>query len=358
MTALPWALAAWTGALLGACQIDLAAAGWIALAPLSLACHGRTRRAGAALGFVSGVIAGAALYGLLPYGTFLYVLLCVYCGANMAAFGAATAWLSGRIPQWAAVALPALLWTALEYGRRYGPVSFPIMLGPTQTGLLPLWQIAAWTGGHGLSFLVALPAGVLAAWAGQRRFPVRGAAGVAVALAAAWWLGAARMAAPLPEGQEVKVAGVQSAVDNWVYRVAPVSRRHEAMVLGRLNSLTHEALAAGAHLVVWPETVVQKPLLRQPTISGPLQALADRHGAALVIGAVREGADTDLHNSAVVFRPNAPPVWQDKIRLAGYSEARLTAGSTRAALDTPVGRLGIMICLESVYPQEIGRAHV
>lgn len=355
MSPLPWALALWSGALLGACQIDLAAAAWLALAPLSIACHERTPKRGAALGFVTGAVAGSALYGLLPYGGFLYVVICIYTGLNMAAYGAAAAWLSGRAPRWAEVALPALLWTGLEYLRRYGPISFPIMLGPTATELLPLWQICAWTGGHGLSFLVALPAGLLVAWVTRGRFPLAAASAVAATLAVAWWLGAARMASPLPTDGEVRVAGVQSAFDNWVYRVAPVSKRHERVVLDRMMSLTREALDGGAELVIWAETVVQNPILRQPAIGAAVQALADRHDATIVVGAVREGASNRLHNSAVAFRPHAAPVWQDKLRLAGYSEARLTPGTERSALQTPAGRLGIMICLESVYPQDAAR---
>ncbi len=333
-------------------QIDLSPAAWIALAPLTIACHGRTWRRAAGLGFVAGVVAGSALYGLLPYGAFLYLVICVYCGLNMALFGGVLAALSGPSPGWFRVVLPALLWTSLEYGRRYGFVSFPIMLGPTQVDLLPLWQVAAYTGGHGLSFLVALPAGLFFAWAVDRRPPWRAGLIVAASLGAAWALGTARMSSPLPPGPSVQVAGIQPALQNWLFRVAPVSRRHDREVVDPLMAKTRQALADGAKLIVWPETVIQTPTLGRRPLGLELQAMADDHGATIVVGGVRLGAEDQLHNSAIAFRPHKEPTWQDKIRLAGYSEGRLTPGIRRRALDTPSGRLGVMICLESVYPQD------
>ncbi len=350
-----WALAAWSGALLGACQIDLGPVAWISLAPLAVACHGRSGRQGAVLGFVSGAVSGSAFYGLLPYGTTLYVLMLVYCGLNMAVFGALSARISSRVGTWGRVFLPALAWTGLEYGRRFGPVSFPIMLGPTQPDLLPLWQIAAWTGGHGVSFVVALPSGLALAWFADRRPPVIPTSAVVMLVATVWGVGAARMAEPLPEEGAVRVAGVQPALDNWIFRVSPVSDRHDKSVRRSLLTLTEQALASGAKLVVWPETVIQRPIFRTPAVRDAVQALADRHGASILVGAVREGETARLHNSAVVFRPHSPAVWQDKVRLAGYSEARMTPGEERRALQTLAGKIGVMICLESVYPQDARR---
>ena len=352
---LSWALALWTGALLGACQIDWAPVAWLALAPLAWACARADRPAATRLGFASGAVAGAALYGLIPYGKLLYGVIVVYCGLNMAFFGWATALIAPRASTALRVALPALLWTGLEYLRRYGPISFPIMLGPTQTDLLPLWQVAAWAGGHGLSFLIALPAGlVLVRRSEWMRLSTAAMAtlGVAGVLGTSWWLGAARMAADAPPGEAVPVAGVQSALENWAFRVAPVSTRHRAHNQGIFLDLTRRALRGGAKLVVWPETVVQEPLFSQGGLTRTLQELSDRFEAAVLVGAVREGSRGELYNSAVVFRPREDPIWQDKIRLAGYSEARLTPGTTRKALITAAGRLGVMICLESVYPQD------
>jgi len=134
--------------------------------------------------------------------------------------------------------------------------------------------------------------------------------------------------------------------------VAPVSRRHDRKVVDPLMAKTRQALNEGAKLVIWPETVIQTPTLGRRALANALQAMANGDGATIVVGGVRLGADDRLHNSAIAFRPHQEPVWQDKIRLAGYSEGRLTPGVRRQALHTPSGRLGVMICLESVYPQD------
>ena len=343
-----------TGVLLGVCQIDLSPLAWVALAPLAVAAHGRRPLSGAGLGMVAGLVAGAALYGLFPYGWLLYGVLVVYCGVHMAGFGLGVAWLSGRVPAWARVCLPALLWTGFEYLRRFGVVSFPISLAGSQSSLLPLTQLARWTGAHGVSFLVALPAGLaLSAFAG-RRFPIRAAVAQAAVLGlvagvGAWWLGR-----PLPAGRSVAVAGVQTGLPGWVYRISPASAEHRALMLDSLTSLTERGMAAGAELVVWPETAFYDPVLRNKALRRQIEELARRGPATILVGTPREDPSGDRFNSVLAFLPGGgEPAVQDKLRPAGYAEWHITPGRVRRPLDTPSGQLGVLICLESVYAQDV-----
>jgi len=43
---------------------------------------------------------------------------------------------------------------------------------------------------------------------------------------------------------------------------------------------------------------------------------------------------------------------QDKVRLAGFAESHMTAGTRHEPLPTSVGPVGVLVCLESVYPQD------
>ncbi len=342
----------WTGALLGVCQIDLWPAAWVALAPLSIAAHGRRPAAGAGLGLLSGLIAGSALYGLSPYGGLLYALLIVYCGLHMAGFGLGIAWLSTRTSGVARSVLPALLWTGFEYLRRLGPVSFPITLGGTHAHLPVLCQVAEVTGVHGVSFLLALPAGLLLEAFATRRLPRRALAVHLVALVGALGGGAASLALRLPPGPEVRVAGVQSALPNWVYRIAPASAPHRSLLWETLTDGTDAALARRPQLVVWPETAVHEPLLARRDLRHAVRERVEASGATLLVGTPREDRG-HRYNTVAAFVPGRKdlPV-QDKVRLAGFAESHMTAGTRHEPLPTSVGPVGVLVCLESVYPQD------
>jgi len=335
---------------LGVCQIDLWPLAWVALAPLSLAGHGATLRVGAAAGFASGLVAGAALYGLSPYGGVLYGVLVVYCGVHMAGFGLGIAWLSPRVPGWARILLPALLWTGFEYLRRYGTVSFPITLAGTHAHLPWLCQHARWTGVHGVSFLIALPAGLVLQASVTRRLPRAASALIASLLVLR---GIASVVTPSYIGEPLRVVAVQPAFPNWVYRVAPVSAAHRERIWTGLMALTRKAAAGGPGLIVWPETAVYTPLLEDPPRLAELRALVRESGVPVLVGTPRRTSDGRRFNSVLAFSPGRDePAIQDKLRPAGYAEWDITPGDARRLLDTTAGRIGVLVCLESVYPQD------
>ncbi|MDY0059307.1 MAG: nitrilase-related carbon-nitrogen hydrolase [Myxococcota bacterium] len=345
-------LATLTGVLLATSQVDLYPLAWVALAPLTLACAGRRVAGGAALGFLSGLLAGSALYGVATYGLLTYGMLVVYCGVHMALYGAVMARSFGRIGPWSDLVLPALAWTAFEVLRRVGTVSFPINLSATQVELLPLLQLAYWTGGHGVSFLIALPAGVLATWAWRGRFPGRQATAGVVVLVLTMTIGQLRLREPVIDDSKVRLTGVQTAFQNWLYELEQVSSPHKELLHESLFQLTEQAGAAGADLIVWPETALHERVLELPPLQERLTALARRHGSAILAGFFREDPQGLEHNSAVLFTPAGVGPIYDKRRLAGLAEWRITPGRELAPLATPHGAVGVLICLESVYPQD------
>lgn len=345
-------LALLTGTLLGVCQIDLWPLAWVALAPLTVAVAGQRLRAGAALGLVAGLVAGAAMYGVLPYGILTYAILVAYCGLFMALFGVLVARGFGRLHAAVDVLLPALAWTGLEYLRRQGTWSFPVNLGASQVALLPLMQLAYLVGGHGVSFLVALPAGVLARWAIAGQPPKRAAAAVALALVVATGYGAARLAEPPPAGPGPRVAGVQTAFHNWLYTLEVISQPHRRLLRDSVFALSERAAREGAELILWPESVLHDHVPDVAELDARIRGLATSSGATVVAGYYREDDAGLERNTAAAYAPGAAPLFYDKRRLAGLAEWRLTSGRRNEPLVTPHGRLGVLICLESVYPQD------
>lgn len=128
--------------------------------------------------------------------------------------------------------------------------------------------------------------------------------------------------------------------------------------IARIESLVNEA-AAGADLVLvaeapfTPYTTVQdfRPLAEP--IPGPyadrLGRLAQRHGVYLCSGTIERDGDA-VYNTAVLFSPGGDPIHKHrKCTLASCDVAGgFTAGNTIQVVQTSFGRLGILICLDTI----------
>jgi predicted amidohydrolase len=97
-------------------------------------------------------------------------------------------------------------------------------------------------------------------------------------------------------------------------------------------------------------------LLRQAIVAGdprlaPLQALCDKAGAVVVIGA-HERVRNSLYNAQLTLAPNAPPLTHRKL-VPTHGERLIWArgdGSTLGVADTAHGRIGGLICWEHWMP--------
>jgi apolipoprotein N-acyltransferase len=149
-------------------------------------------------------------------------------------------------------------------------------------------------------------------------------------------------------------------------------REYQDATLSRYEALTRKAVAAGAELVVWPETAA--PFYFQE--AGPqrrrLLEIGRRNGAFLLFGSpayAGSGAAARLYNRAYLISPAGTVVGHyDKIRLAPFGEyvpfGRLlffvdklvegigdfAAGTEYKVLGIPQGRFGVLICYEDIFP--------
>jgi len=370
---------------------------WVVPALLARGLRGLAPRRAAALGFGAGLAAHSAVlhwiyvvtvvYGHAPViaGFLAPVALAAYVALFTAAFGAGLAWLAAR-----GAAGPwqlAALWTLLDHARSFVFTGFPwATLGYAQHENAALLGLASLTGVYGLSFASALGAfaldAALRARAARRRVE-RGAATAALGLALLLGLGAALRAPEAgPEEPRLRVAVAQGNIEQgqkwspgWVQRT-----------LGIYADLTRRAAAAGAQLVVWPESAV-------PGAAGPgdaegewLAALARETGVSLVVGAV--GLETDALGRITAFYDSAHLLdaqgrflgRYDKSHLVPFGEyvplrdllGRFLSAVARgiASLDVSAGpgpaalvlgegesalRLGVPVCYELIFPDLVRR---
>jgi apolipoprotein N-acyltransferase len=223
---------------------------------------------------------------------------------------------------------------ALSPHGTYGHIAY------SQMEMLPLIQVAAVTGLWGVGFLVWLFAAAVAVvtlptLGGRARLH---AAVAAVALfALAFGYGAWRLYDDDASGHiRVGLVSIGKRGSGPADLDTAAGRRLLADYVAQMDRLA----AGGAQLVAAPESSL---LVRSHAIPS-LQALADRRGVRVLIGAEDHSDPQRLHNAALVFEPKASrPVAYFKHHFIPVFEDRYTPGTERTMLEG-MPRTGVAIC--------------
>jgi apolipoprotein N-acyltransferase len=268
------------------------------------------------------------------------------------------------------------IWTALEFARGKIMTGFPWnFVGASQYQLLPLIQVAAFTGIYGVSFLVVWTSVALCGaaltlarrpaaqslWAGAG-LPLLAVAGVA-------GFGASKLASVPAPAKELKVALIQPGIPQTEIWDSTQDMARFQIVL----DLSKQALASHPRLLLWPESAV--PDLT-PEIQQAIAQLVRQHETWLVFcaGTAESTAAhaTAFFNSALLCNPDgALESIYHKRRLVIFGEyiplvrwlpflKWLTPSGETAAGDRPVqfeiknplAKMSVLICFEDMFPQE------
>ena len=209
----------------------------------------------------------------------------------------------------------AALWVSWEMTQARLLTGFPWnFLGASQYRMLPLIQIASFTGVYGLSFLAAwFAASVLCAavivlrrsqharqWMGEIILPLLVTAGVVAC-------GLRQVFAPAIPGPTLKVALVQPSIpQQWIWAPEESSKRFEQIL-----RLSEVALTNNPDLLVWPEAAVPGLVRWDTNIHQAVTNLVRRHQTWLVMGSddvvprgnARRPSDYDTFNSSFLISP-------------------------------------------------------
>jgi len=378
---------------------------WVALAPLLLAlmqarsldtlqlefAAQRFRSATPLQGFVLGQVCGTLWcagscnwvfqtmrqYGGLsaPVAAIVTLVAAIYLGLYQGLFGLLFAWIAGdRSPvRRYAVALAPFLWVAVELARTRIS-AFPWnLLGSCQVDNIPLSRFATIAGVYGVSFEIAL---------------------VNSAFATAFLL-------PRPRRNRLVMAAAMAAaflqIGRWIHppqspadRMALLVQQNIPIEIGSgwtrdyfqhtLDDLRHFSTAPSSEhpdLIVWPESpapfYTSDPIFRQ-AVGG----MAHDTRTWVIAGSLGSdpahmgGSSDTVYNSAALFNPEGELVARyDKVHLVPFGEfvpfrrflpfadvltkeiGDFTHGASRAPLATSQARLGVFICYESVFPDEV-----
>jgi len=378
---------------------------WVAVAPLLVAIL-RARRPGPLQlegsiklvpasplqGFVLGYLCGILWYAgncywvyntMKQYGGIgtlgavgLLLLFCLYLALYHGAFGLMTALVARRSVRAALLAAP-FIWVALELARTRIS-GFPWdLLGISQVDNIPLARLSRGTGVYGISLeIMIVNTAFAAAWLIRRN---RRTSLLFAAFAAAFVLQIARwmpVSAFPTDRSAVLVQENVPVLDN-----ADWTRQYFEQTLADLTNISRsQSNAPAPGLIVWPESPA--PFYSgDPEFRRGITQLATESHAWVVAGNVgaesngspSQGATT-IFNSASLVSPSGEWIARyDKIHLVPFGEyvpfkevlgfaggltkevGDFTAGTTRLPLQAGDEKLGIFICYESIFPDEIRR---
>ncbi|SCL72665.1 apolipoprotein N-acyltransferase [Micromonospora peucetia] len=385
--AVPMAVAAGLALLLAFPPYGLWPLAPLGVALLAAATHRRRMRAGAGLGFLTGVALFAPLLSWtnLHTGYLPWVLLSLLQAGYLALLGAAGAYASPLVDRlrWSWPAVTGVLWVGQEALRDRTPFGgFPWGRLAFSQDDSPLLRLAAWGGAPLVTFAVALTGGLLAAalwrlWDGRRRWvPMAGLLAAAVAVPV---VGLLVPVAASGNGDAVTVAIVQGNVPRLGL---DFNAQRQAVLNNHVDATIELAgqVAAGARprpdLVVWPENSSDIDPLRDTDAGARISQAADAVGAPILVGAVLRGpGDGEVRNAGILWRPGTGPdleqlytkrhpvpfaeyvPMRDLARMVSKQVDRVRAdfvpGTEPGVLDTGAAVLGDVICFEVAYDEVV-----
>jgi apolipoprotein N-acyltransferase len=275
------------------------------------------------------------------------------------------------------MAAPAV-WVATELGRTYILTGFPwVLLGYSQTTVLPIAQLASLFGVYGVSMLVASVSTVLA-MAGcklaRATLPLVVVFGAVLGVAV-WGSRRAAMAEWTHTGEAIRVGLIQGNVD----QDEKTQAGRAAAIFQDYLRMTRQAIGEGAEFVVWPESSTPFQFEDDLLAAAQVRTLARQARVPILLGSdqfVRgaNGAPTTFYNAAFLVRPDGTTggVYR-KMHLVPFGEyvpvkkllffaaplvqavSDFSAGDEAVLLPVGDHLVSTAICYEVVYPDLVRR---
>jgi apolipoprotein N-acyltransferase len=311
-----------------------------------------------------------------PVAVLAASLLVAYLALFPGLFALVLAWLNSKFGSRAVMLAPAV-WVSTELGRTYFWSGFPwLLLGYSQTTVLPVAQLASVVGVFGLSALVALVSAALSRFVMIRsRESVATLAAVAFVLVATCVWGSYRLAhgTLTQQGRPVRVALVQGNIpQDQKWDAARANQIFETYL-----ELTRSAARQGAQLAIWPESSTPFYFEEDPAAGDRIRRMVRETGVELLFGSdqMEHSAPPAYYNSAFLLRRDgSTAAVYRKMHLVPFGEyvplkrllffvgplvegaGDFTAGRSMVMLTGQAGRISTAICYEIVYPGLVRRA--
>jgi apolipoprotein N-acyltransferase len=277
-----------------------------------------------------------------------------YVGLPALVFGLVVAWfgqLGRRGHPLAAVLWVPAAWVGVDYLISI-PVGTFLSLSATQAGLRPVLDIAALTGGWGITFLLVLGSTAVAGVLGAA-LPTRTRTAIAVIAVVPLLLGLAYgsvAASRPPSAHRLRVALLALPQPAEPLRAdSPAGARLLAAYAARVAALG----GSGAQIAVLPEKVLAVGAADEQRSLAVLGRAGHSGHVAVVIG-LSETGPAGLRNVAVLVPLTGEPVTYAKQRLVPGLESDYRAGDgTPVVTEVDGVRIRLLVCRDLDFPQTV-----
>ncbi len=317
-----------------------------------------------------------------PAALGLLMLFCLYLAIYHGVFGLIIALLADRSLSRRALLLAPIVWVAVELARTR-ITGFPWdLLGTTQVDNVPLARLATFTGVYGLSFeIMVVNVAVATAFLvrrEKRQLLLIASFAAAAVLQCGQWI-------PTPPAITDRAALlVQPNIP--ILQASEWTRDYFDATLRDLSSISLRASTSVPSqaqgptlpgLTVWPENPA--PFYAgDPVFREAISNIARQSNTWVIAGSVgtpagiTPGSATEFYNSGSLVSPGGQWVSRyDKIHLVPFGEyvpfrrlfffaggltkevGDFSHGTSRAPLDAGGKKLGVFICYESIFPDEV-----
>jgi apolipoprotein N-acyltransferase len=293
-----------------------------------------------------------------------------------------------RGPQ-ALIAAP-IVWVATELGRTHIFTGFPwVLLGYSQTTVLPIAQFASLFGVYGVSMLVASMSAALAMSTVQNaqsasaatklslmdRYAPIGVVFAIIVAVSVWGARRAAVAEWTHSGEPIRVGLIQGNVD----QDEKIQSARAPAIFQEYLTMTRQAIREGAAFVIWPESSTPFRFEDDLFAAAQVRALARQAQVPLLFGSdqfVRHpaGGPTTFYNSAFLVKADGSTggVYR-KMHLVPFGEyvplkqlfffaaplvqavSDFSAGEDAVLLPVGSHLVSTAICYEVVYPDLVRR---
>ncbi len=317
--------------------------------------------------------------GVTPFYALLIILTCwlglsLLQGTTFACFGIFFRQCSAH-PKLMPL-LFASVWTFSEWLQTLTWAGVPwARLSLSQTNSLAMIQSANLFGGLFVSFLIALVNGIMG-YAICRVLEKKNWKPIllpALALSLAIIVGnltygAICLSVPQKADQTISVGLIQGNIasgDKW--------DPYAPSAIDLYLEMSQEAVDKGAcDIIVWPETVITYAVKNYPSVAGQISYFAEENNVHVFVGTF-EKVEKDTYNAVTCFFPDGTTEEfpYSKQRLVPFGEflpmegfirtfiptlanlnlfaEPLTPGTSSAILETPHGKIGRLVCFDSIY---------
>ncbi len=349
----------------------ISALAWVGLAPLLISIRKTRARQAAVYGLITGAVYyGIILYWLSIFGHLPWVLVVLIEALFIAVFAIIANRLMLLRSEWLKFLAVSAAWTAMQWTRCLGPYAFNWgSFAHVQANNISVIQLASFLGPWGIEFLVCLVnLAFTEALIGEFRWKRIVNIAVSIVLPAAVWVTGWVVVPTANERCNVKVAVIQGNLERGM-------RDTTRSPVRSFNTYARMCLRIATEqpdLIVWPESALADEIV-EDSWGYALSILAKTLNANLIVGGFDAPEDVSLsqsyngahfysrtgHKLGVYRKVHLVPYGEfvplrDRLpwlKRYGIRDEDVLPGKSHTLVKTDIGRIGVSICFESLFPQ-------